>query len=454
MIAPRPGAVAALVAALAGLAAAVPVVAQQPAPRPLTLAEALALAERGNPQFRQTVNDVDVSEAQRRQATAAYLPTLRANLGFSGAGSQTLVGEDDFGNPVRDARRTIRSSSANQGVSLDWLVFDGGARERRLSAAREQVVASEAAIDAQRTALQAQVASLYYRAQAAAANVALEERLLVTARDQLDATERRFRIAAARREDVLGSQADLANAEVRVERARGEARKAVLLLRQAMGLEGDAPLQLTDSIPRPPADVALDADSLVRLALARHPIIAAEAARAEAADRGASAARGARWPSITATAGYGRSDRSNGFGSFWDVNPAGQRGFTFGLSTGLPLFDRFQTSAQVAQADAQAEDARQAVRAARLRVEQEVRSAAIDLDNARRALRLAEQAADVSRERVELTQERYQIGGVDFVQLQSVLRSAADAERAENDARVQLAIAWVTLQEKLGVVIP
>jgi outer membrane protein TolC len=51
---------------------------------------------------------------------------------------------------------------------------------------------------------------------------------------------------------------------------------------------------------------------------------------------------------------------------------------------------------------------------------------------------------------VELAQARYEAGGMDFVQFQTVLRSAADAERQEADARLQLALAWVTLQQRLG----
>ncbi len=422
----------------------------QAAPRTLTLADALGQAERANPEYLQVANDVDVAEAQRRQAYAAYLPSLSANMGFDGFGSRTLTGEDDFGNPIRGSRQTIRSSSARQGLSLEMNLFDGGARERRIAAAREQVLAADMGVVARRALLHAQVTAQYYRAQAAGATVALEERLLANAREQLEATERRFRIAAARREDVLGSEADLATAEVRLERARGEARKAVLELGRIIGLEGGAELALVDDIPRPALDDTLDADALVRSALEAHPVIRAEEARAVAADRSADAARGARWPAVSASAGYSRSDRSTGFGSFFDVDPAGTRGFSFGLSTRLPIFDRFQNTAQVAQADAQADDARQAVRAARLRVEQEVRAAVIDVENARRALRLAEQAAAVSRERVELTQERYQAGGVDFVQLQSVLRSAADAERAELQARLDLATGWVTLREKVG----
>src|SRR5690606_5980324 len=115
-----------------------------------------------------------------------------------------------------------------------------------------------------------------------------------------------------------------------------------------------------------------------------------------------------------------------------------------------PIFDRFRTGASEAAADAQATDARESVRAERLRLEQEVRSAVIDVDNARRSLALAERAAALSRERADLARERYRAGATDFVQYQLVLRNAAEAERGELDARVQLAIAWVQLEQRVG----
>ena len=441
---------AALSLAVTGLAAQAP----QPAPqRPLSLRDALQLAERNNPQIRQTLNDVDVQEAGRRQAFGAYLPELSASLGFRGSQSQTLTGQDDYGNPVRGDWRTIRSSSADQSVSLGMLLFDGGARERRLGAARGQVRAAEADVFARRSAVQSQVATQYARAQAAQAKLALEERLVAMAREQFDATQRRYRISAANREDVLGSEADLARAEAQLETARGDARKAILALRQTIGVEEPVEFALTDSLLVPRLGDALNADSLVRVAYAGHPALAAAQARADAAERSASAARGARWPRLSASASYGRSDNSPNYGSFFDVNPGGSRGFSFGLSTSLPIFDKYQTGYSLAQADAQREDARESIRAERLRLDSEVRAAVIDVENAQRSLRLSERAAALSRERVEMAQTRYQNGALDFVQLQSVLSSAATAERQEVDARTQLAVAWVALQEKLGVAI-
>ena len=443
----RGGMLALLLSALVATTAG----AQGPAAQSLSLADALRLAERGNPRFRQAANDVDVAEALRRREYGGYFPSLSLNMGFDGNGSQTLTGEDDFGNPIRGDRRTIRSSAARQGLSMNMTLFDGGARERRIGAAREGVRAAEADVGAQRAQLHAEVASQYYRVQAAQARLALEERLVAAAREQLDATQRRFRIAAANREDVLGAEADLARSEAQLETARGDVRKAMLALRERLGVETATEFALSDSIPRPASDsAALDADSLVRTAFGRHPSLLAAEARSDAAGATARAARGARWPSVSATASFTRSDRASDFGAFGDVDPRGTQGYGFGLSTTLPFFDRFQTGSAIAQADASAEDARQQRRAERLRVEQEVRSAVIDVDNARRALRLGERAAALSRERVELAQARYEAGALDFVQYQSVVRSSADAERQEADARLQLALAWVTLQQRLG----
>jgi len=448
-----------LAVGLAGAAMLAPssAVAQDPAAataagnaRSLSLSEALQLADRYNPQLRQVANDIDVAEGEQRAARAAYLPDLSASLGMNGNNTRTLTGTDEFGKPVRGEWRTFQSSSASQSLSTSLVLFDGGARERRVSAARAQVGAAEANLAGQRSQLRADVSAQYYRARNATTRIALEERLLEAAHEQLAATERRFSIAAASREDVLGAQADLATTEARLENARGDARKARLLLRQQLGLEDAVDLVLTDSVPRRPVDESLDADALVRRALATHPVLAAARARADAADRSASAARGVRWPSISATGGYSRSDQANDYGRFFDFAPNGAQGFSFGVRASLPVFDRFRTGATVTSADAQAEDAREAVRAERLRTEQEVRSAVIDVESARRGLTLAERAAALSRERVELARERYQAGATDFVQFQLVVRNAAEAERGELDARVQLAIAWVQLEQRVG----
>ena len=63
-------------------------------PRQLTLSQALDLAKRNSPTYRQTLNNADPAAAQVRQAKYALFPTfdVGSGLGYTGAGSSTFGG--------------------------------------------------------------------------------------------------------------------------------------------------------------------------------------------------------------------------------------------------------------------------------------------------------------------------------------------------------------------------
>jgi outer membrane protein TolC len=90
------------------------------------------------------------------------------------------------------------------------------------------------------------------------------------------------------------------------------------------------------------------------------------------------------------------------------------------------------------------------LRGAGLAVQRDVRQAAIDLLHAFRSLRLAEQNAELSRERQELTQEQYRLGGITFTELQNVIDRTAQAERQALEARFAFINARLVLEERLG----
>lgn len=430
--------------------------AAQAPPATLTLDDALRLAREHSPQYRQALNDAHVASAQVRQSYGAFLPSLNASLGYSGLSSRTSTGEGNFGEVIEDEERVVESSSGSHGVSARMTLFDGGAMFRRVGAARAQEDAAEAAIAAALNLLDATVERAWHDAQRAERLIELEERLLASARERLERSEQLFRIAAATRVDVLGAQVDVASQEQTLATARDEARKTRLALLETIGL----PPQDADAFAIP-ADVpvafdpeSLDVDALVAQALQSSPAVLHRGALAEAADRQASAARAARWPSIDASLRYNRSLREAGaFDAFGQLG-AQQRGFSFDLSASLPIFSNFRTAATIAQAEAGAEDAREQARAMRLQTEREVRAAVIDLENAHRQLALAEQKAALSAQRLELATEQYRLGALDFLSLQRVIDDTSNAERQALDARYGFVRARVALEEKLGAPLP
>lgn len=422
----------------------------QAVPDSLTLADALRLARSSSPGFLQAANDVAVAEAEERQGLGQFLPALDVQWNTSGNSSRRVTGEDDYGQPTELPQAiNYRGSSTSQGVSLGMTLFDGGANLARLGATRARTDAAEADVEAAWARIRAEVVNAYDAVVEADRKVELAARLLESARERLAATEARLRLAVVGPVDVLGAQVDVAGREQELAQARGDARKARLGMLEMLGVGGEAAFQAV-SAPPPVFDPAeLDREALIARARDGSPRIAAREAQLVAARRSASAQRRGRWPTLTAGLSLGRSMALSSYEALTEFNPQ-NRSFSFNFGARLPLFDGFQRGAAVAQAEAQAEDAGFALRAERLAVEREVRSALIDLENAHASLLLAERTAQLSLERLELAQEQYRLGNLSFIELQNLTDQAAQAERQAVEARFAFERARVALEQSVG----
>jgi outer membrane protein len=434
-------AIALLVASSAG--------AQQ-VPQQLTLEEAQRLALQLNPGYRRWQNDIAVADANIRQAYGLLLPNLNTSLGFRGSGTSYLSAIDEFGRPQDSPTRVeSTSSSATQGISTSLTLFDGGRNLRSVSVARADRRATEARVARETTVLKAEIATNYYNALAARRRVDLELNLLTARRDALDRTQKLLAVAASKYIDVLSARLDISDAEQAVADARGVAEKARLQLKQSMGVEGPAAFDLVTEPPAVFDPSSLDVEAIVQRALVASPTVTAALAQVTASDKRSSQARGSRWPTITGSAGFDRSSNARDYGAIGEFNPP-NRSWGFGVNVSLPIFSRFTTSYNIANADALEADARETLRLERLAVDREVRSAIIDLQTAYGKVQSAEARAGLLRERLAAAQEEYRLGTVSFFQLQQFTDQAAAGERTALDARFQFANALVTLEQRIN----
>jgi len=440
---------ASLLATLLPLAAG----AQQPAlrlPGTLTLADALRLARENNPAYRQALNNLDVSAVSVRQAWANFLPAASASMSFGGSQSTTSRATGVFGETVTRQDTTIRNSSASQGLGMNLTLFDGGAMFRRYAAAKARERSTEADVALALATVDAQVTRDFYEARRTAMLVDVELRNLNTARERYDQNVERFRLAAVDQVALLDAQRAVITAEQNLRNTEANAGKSLLALRQTLGIESDVPFEVAAEEPPVFDPTGIDADALVAMAVARSPTVRQRLAALEAARQDAAAARGARWPTVSAGFNYNRSTSEREFGAFGELNPDGARGFSFNMSFSLPIFNRFSTSVQVAQNDASREDAEHALRSERLVVERTMRGGLIDLDRAYVAFQTAEEIATISRQQVELAEEQFRSGALDFLRFQQLVEADAQAQRQVVEARFAFVTARVALEEKLG----
>jgi outer membrane protein len=428
------------------------ILAQQPAavPAKLTLEDALAIARERNPDAAEARNSVHAQGAQVRAGWGAFLPTISGSLSFSGSDSRVVTGQDFYGKPVRlDSAVSYQGSQSSQSLQTSLTVFDGFRSLNALRSARASAAAANEALASTETRIEADTKRLFYDAVRARQLIALEDRLLASAREQRDNMDRRFRTANATQEDVLGAEADVASQELQLARAQGDADKAVLTLRQYLGITEPIAFEVDGELPVAWDPSGLDPDGLVAEALDNHPDIARLESQADAAELRVAATRSGYWPTLRVNAGLGRSMSLQSYSALFNLNPQ-NRALNFGVTLTIPVFTGFQTQAQVAGAVADARNAEEALRAGRLARERDVRSAAIDLLNAYRGAALAQRSTDLSNERLRLSRERYAIGAISFPELQILIDRAAQEERQLINARYSYAAAVAALELQVG----
>lgn len=443
-------ALAAVSASLDAQVATVPVTL----PQPLTLTDALRIAHELNPIYRVHEARLAANEARER-ATASwlnYVPTLDIVLGASAIQSRQLAGRDDFGRPIPlDEPITFRQTELDVGPRIGQIIlFDGGDRIRTSRSTRAGLRGERASIEGQALTAESDLILAYYTAVAADHQVEAAARRVETTLVNLDAVNRLLRVGVQDPLDVLTAELDALDAENQLERANGEVRKTKLALLDEMGIGQEVEFRLAGELPAVFDPSTLDAEGLVFLALENSPAIATATASTEQSRYSLLNAQADRWPTLAATLGISAGTPvGNGANPLFFLNPMNQT-YRAGLSVSFNIFDRLQTSTEIASARAGFVEATENQRAQRLQVENRVRGLLIDLDNIHRTIDRQDRAAMLSREQVELSQQKYRLGSLSFRELQQAIDAASQAEEDALTARLDFARALLDLELLVG----
>jgi outer membrane protein len=418
----------------------------------LTLEEALDIARDRNPSYLTAIAQADASGASVRQQYGAFFPSLSLSMGWNGSSRTSLSAEDEFGQTVTlPDPVSVRGSSASQGFSASWTLFDGLRNVNSLGAAKFNLAAAHAGADYQGINVDAEVSQRFYQAVREQRLVEVEEQLLTSAQERLSANERLFRVASVSQVDVLGARVDLASAQQQLDVQLASARKARLQVLQSLGILGEIDdFTLEGGFPPVFDPETLTIDDLVQRAFEANPVVAQREFQYESARKSSAAARGAWLPSLSFNGGWSRGQQNQGFGAVFDFDPGQNRGYSFGISVNWQAFDGFQRSQAIASANSQARQAQETLRLESLQLEQAVRAAFIDLQTAHSGLDLQRRATELSRQRIEFAQEQYREGAIDFTSLQQIIDNGAQQERSLVNAEFNFANQLVLLEQQVG----
>lgn len=438
----------------------------------LTLDEAIVLARRNNPSYRQTVNARRSAEAQLRTAYASLLPSVQANL--SGRYQQT--GQQFVSGFALQNQSDVLQSW--YGIGLNYTLNSDVLTAPRQGAANR--AAAEADVTGAAELLRSSVTQQYLIVLQAQARAALQDTLLQTSRGQLELARARQAVGAGTILDVRRAEVAAGTSEVQVLQAHNTAEIEMLRLFQQIGVAQPDSVTLTTRFDVAP--VQFDIDSLLALARAKNPLLEAARSRENAAAVGVRAMQGRYLPSLTLQTGWGGNSsklvdekvvianarasvegrRESCFSAdsirasagmarldcsalpTWtpamqsaaiaannrfpfDFTPAPR---SFSAFITLPIFDNLSREQRVQEASIQRDNAKLSVRARELQMVADVTQAYRNLQTAIKTTQLQEVNAARAREELAFAEERYRVGAATFL---DVTTSRGTFEQAQID---------------------
>lgn len=414
--------------------------ARAAAPRAITLAEALVMAQRNDVGIVRADGGAQNARAAVRTSWGAFLPNLTVT-----GGTARQLGEVG-GTRVQNGQIVILPKqpwSTNAGASANLTIFDGGSRFFQMGQAQANRVAAE--VDAASARWQAA-----FNTKQAFYNVLAARETQLAAAAQLDQAKQQRVDAIARthsksatRSDSLRAEISVRNAQLAVTQASIDKESADAALARAVG--SLVPVTAApDSLQ--PVGIALD-DSTLAALVEDAPSVHAARSLLDAARAARKSAWSAFLPSLGA--GWAWSGNSTGESPAWD--PASlSHSATLRFSLNFPIFDQFGREQQLTQTAVAVRDAEAGLRDARLAARQ---SLTTGLGSFREASeRVASQSATVEAagEDLRVQRERYSLGGSTLL---DVLTSQTALDQARRDlirARYDLRIAKAQLEALVG----
>ncbi|MCE7870657.1 TolC family protein [bacterium CPR1] len=435
-----------------------PVAAPSPSPPPtspppsfpgpddsaLTMEDAVKIALGHHPSIASAGYQVQAAEAGVGSAESGYYPQLNLSGSFNHSENQRTVAINTptgvaVTNLQGSASQVNVTNSASIQANLNQVLLDPTLGPR-VESATQGYRASEFELDRTRQDVVAEVRRQFVATRNNQELVRIAIRQVETDQAHLREAQSFYEVGTRARIDVLRAEAQLAQSELTLERAKNRLDVSWVTLNVAMGLPQSTRYHLAEQTYKlNPAIV--DRQRLLETALALRPELQTQQARLRATLANLEATFADRLPRLSANMGYNLS------GSPSPLDP----GWSVGVNLSWALFDgfltRYQALEQIKTAQSQAEELRQSQNT----VYQEVQSNYLDWSTAYRSISRAEVNEQAAKEAFVIAQERYRVGVGSYLEF-------LDAELAWRTAQVELVqaqtdyhTARINLERAIGV---
>ena len=434
-------------------------------PKNLTLEASIQIARQTNLLIQTTQERVKSAEAQVRSAQAGLLPNVSINstyryagalpksvleasgaFGPPGAGGDmppATVGDGDDENVIELEFGAHHNFQAD--LSLNQPIFAWGRYYKSYQSAKLNLEAARKELDAAYNQLVLDVSEAFYRVLLSLEFVKVSEQTVELVETQLKIAQNLFEAGASTNFDVLRAEVLLANAKSNLIRAKNGARGAMDVYKNVLNIDLGDSVEVEGSLDRPILE-SVDLDRLIRLGLEKRPELHQLAFNEGAAKKQVDVAKTRSRPALSFFTNYqlDHNERLIEMNRVWNL----------GFALNFPIFDGLATRAAVKQAESGLKQTQLGKQQMTDVIELEVRSAYLNLLEARTLINVQRETVAQAQESVRIANLRYENGMITSVELTDAQLALSQAEVNRLQSLHDYAVGLARLEKAIGEKIP
>ncbi len=407
-----------------------------PTPLSLSLDDAIARGLKTNVGLLARENSSTEARVQRMQLLAAMLPTVDASFAMT----EQQLSLSTFGFHIPGIPSVIGPFHyQDAGANADIPIYDGRTLNAWRSRKASQRAAELSAKDARDLVVQA-VASAYLQIIATSARVDATKVQVDTAQALYERARDQHRAGTSPAIDELRSQVELKTQQQQLLALQNQVAKDKLSLARAIGLPSGQVFEITDKAPYKPLDDITPPDALQRAYAGRadYQSALAQVRAAELAHRSVSD----EWlPTASVNTSYDLVGQT-----------LGDSHGTFSLSGSIKMnvFDGGRRRADMLDASTQVKQRREELANLQGQIDQEVRSALLDLKSAADQVAVAQDNVALADQTLTQARDRFAAGVTDNIEVVQAQDSVAAAQQTFISAVYAHNLAKVALARAIG----
>ncbi|WP_374504784.1 TolC family protein [Flavobacterium sp.] len=409
----------------------------------ISLETAVKVALENNYEIKIASNNSLINATNVTVGNAGMLPTVAATITDNNRvqnSSQTLQ------NGTTNSLDNAKNNSLNYGVNLDWTVFDGFKMFAKLDQLKELQKLGEAQLKQTILTKISAVTSTYFDLVQQQQQLKALDSTIVISNQRLALAQNRFTIGKASKLEVLNAQVDLNTDKVSLLRQKDLYANTKILFNQILARDTKTNFKVIDTIK---VDANLVLNELTSLAEKQNPQLEAQIIALKVAELQLKQVRANRYPSLKLSTGYNLANTQASLGF---ATATSAKGFNYGFSAALNIFDGLSQNRNEKIAHLQIDNSKLILEEQKLALQSQLATSFQTYTTNLELISLEEKNEAIAKQNLAITLDKFKIGTITTLEFRAAQLNYVNAKVRNSNAQFQAKLSEIALKELAGII--